>query len=717
MLVESVPQLVEEIGRLDLLAPEQVRELPSLQAGFPDPRALARELLRREWLTAFQANRLLQGRGQELLLGSYVLLEQVGSGGMGEVFKARNRKLGRVAALKVIRRERLADDAAVRRFHREIRAAAQLTHPNIVLAYDADQVGGTHFFVMEFVEGQDLGRLIKQRGPLPVATACDCVRQAALGLQHAHERGLVHRDIKPHNLLLTRHGVVKVLDLGLARLNATAEGEASTTVTHEGMVMGTPDYMAPEQAEESHAVDIRADLYSLGCTLYYLLSGQVPFPGGSLLQKLRRHQSEEPMPIEYLRPDVPAAVAAVVRTLMAKRPEDRYQTPAELAAALNPDRGSPEAASMLVGDGEARADTVRPEQETQTESFASLIPPAEEPRRAARRPRRAPWRLLLVSTGLLALPALVVILYLAWGRSASPSVPPSTGPRPFEPRAVLTGHTAPVVALAYAPEGSTLASASQDRTIRLWKLTGGPCLATLEGAGAVRVLAFSPDGQSLVSAGGEPSLHIWDPVTFRERSRLVTSHPTVVRDLVFVLPTSDQLFTVGDENLKAWWSLAEQKQIGGRYLPAAGWSLAFSPGSEHFAVGLGNGTVRLCKHHSLEEHDLAGHQGPVKVLAFAPDGKLLASGGADGVVNLWDTDLAAKRTVLDAHAGAIESLSFSPDGKVLATAAADGTVRVWDVAGGKEKAVLPRHGGGSGAVAFSRDGRTLASGAADGAVR
>jgi serine/threonine protein kinase len=688
-----------------------------LQAGFPDPRALARELLRREWLTAFQANRLLQGRGQELLLGSYVLLEQVGSGGMGEVFKARNRKLGRVAALKVIRRERLADDAAVRRFHREIRAAAQLTHPNIVLAYDADQVGGTHFFVMEFVEGQELGRLIKQRGPLPVATACDCVRQAALGLQHAHERGLVHRDIKPHNLLLTRHGVVKVLDLGLARLNATAEGEASTTVTHEGMVMGTPDYMAPEQAEESHAVDIRADLYSLGCTLYYLLSGQVPFPGGSLLQKLRRHQSEEPMPIEYLRPDVPAAVAAVVRTLMAKRPEDRYQTPAELAAALNPERGSPEAASMLVGDGEARADTVRPEQETQTEGFASLIPPDEEPRRPARRPRRAPWRLLLVSTGLLALPALVVILYLSFGRSASPSVQPPTGLRPVEPRAVLTGHTAPVVALAFAPEGSTLASASQDRTIRLWKPTGGPCLATLEGAGAVRVLAFSPDGQSLVSAGGEPSLHIWDPVTFRERSRLVTSHPTVVRDLVFVLPTSDQLFTVGDDNTKPWWSLSEEKQIGGRYLPASGWSLAFSPGSEHFAVGLGDGIVRLCKHHTTVEHDLAGHQGPVKVLAFAPDGKLLASGGADGVVNLWDTDLAAKRTVLDAHAGAIESVAFSPDGKVLATAAADGTVRAWDVAGGKEKAVLPRHGRGSAAVAFSRDGRTLASGAADGAVR
>src|SRR5262249_39537299 len=160
----------------------------------------------------------------------------------------------------------------------------------------------------------------------------------------------------------------------------------------------------------------------------------------------------------------------------------------------------------------------------------------------------------------------------------------------------------------------------------------------LEAPAAVRALAFSPDGQSLVSAGGSPALYVWDPVTFRERSRLATKHPTVIRDLVFELPHSDQLFTVGDDNTVPWWSISQDKQIGGGSLPASGWSAAFCPDNEHFAVGLADGFVKLCNHQMKDEHDLAAHQGPVKVLAFAPDGKVLASGGADGVVKIWDTN-------------------------------------------------------------------------------
>ena len=202
---------------------------------------------------------------------------------MGEVFKARHPKLGRVVALKLIRKERLDNPAAVRRFHREVQAAAQLEHPHIVRAYDADEAGDLHYFVMEYVEGTDLARLVKRDGPLTVDRACDYVRQAALGLQHAYERGMVHRDIKPANLLLTAKGdVVKVLDMGLARLDRPEkDAGASSTLTQEGAVMGTPDYIAPEQARDSHTVDIRADLYSLGCTLYFLLAGRVPFPGGT----------------------------------------------------------------------------------------------------------------------------------------------------------------------------------------------------------------------------------------------------------------------------------------------------------------------------------------------------------------------------------------------------------------------------------------------------
>ncbi|HZT81193.1 MAG TPA: serine/threonine-protein kinase, partial [Gemmataceae bacterium] len=283
----------------------------------------------------FQINQLFLGRGPELVVGSYVLLERLGEGGMGQVFKARHRLLGRVVALKIIRKEWLARPEVVRRFHREIQAAAQLSHPNIVLAYDADQVGDAHFFAMEYVEGADLSKLVRQRGPLPAAEACDYVRQAALGLQHAHERGMVHRDIKPGNLLLTRSGVVKVLDMGLARFRSAAVEESSGgALTQDGAVMGTVDYIAPEQAMNSRGVDIRADIYSLGCTLYHLLAGRPPFPDGSSLEKLLKHRLEEPVPVERLRPEVPPGVAAVVRRLMAKRPEDRYPTPAEAAAAL-----------------------------------------------------------------------------------------------------------------------------------------------------------------------------------------------------------------------------------------------------------------------------------------------------------------------------------------------------------------------------------------------
>jgi serine/threonine protein kinase len=270
MAISSVAALLEELRRIPLLEPGQMAELTTSLAGrSSEPRALAGELVRRGWLTPYQINQLFQGRASQLVLGTFILLERLGEGGMGQVFKARQRKLGRIVALKVIRKERLTGPDAVRRFRREIQAAAQLSHPNIVLAIDADEYEGTHFFAMEYVEGPDLARCVKQNGPLPVDQACDCIRQAALGLQHAFERGLVHRDIKPHNLLLTRPGaerqpssaVVKVLDMGLARLNAHGDDEySSSTLTQEGAVMGTPDYIAPEQAMDSRTADIRADV-------------------------------------------------------------------------------------------------------------------------------------------------------------------------------------------------------------------------------------------------------------------------------------------------------------------------------------------------------------------------------------------------------------------------------------------------------------------------
>ena len=282
MPIDTVPALIESLRQGHLLEPEQLEEiLSTFGPKASEPRALLGELVRRGWLTPFQVNQVSQGKAADLVLGQYVLLERLGEGGMGQVFKARHRLMKRVVALKIIRPDRVQDPAALRRFRQEIQAAARLTHPNIVLAHDADEVDGKHFLTMEYVEGTDLGKLVKQQGPLPVALACDCIRQAALGLQHAHEQGMVHRDIKPSNLLLARPqgsqagGVVKLMDLGLARLRSDDTKE----MTQTGAVMGTADYIAPEQAADASRADVRADIYGLGCTLYFLLAGQPPFPG------------------------------------------------------------------------------------------------------------------------------------------------------------------------------------------------------------------------------------------------------------------------------------------------------------------------------------------------------------------------------------------------------------------------------------------------------
>jgi eukaryotic-like serine/threonine-protein kinase len=342
-MVTDSKSLVEVLQESRLLEGRELEQAAGLQARYPDAKGFGAQLIRAGWLTPFQVNQLLQGRCADLVLGPYRILERLGEGGMGQVFKARHESMQRTVALKVIRKDKLSDPRVLARFRQEARAAAQLAHPNIVTLYDASEIGGTHFLALEYVEGCDLGQLVKEKGPLPIVQACDYVGQAALGLQHAHERGLVHRDIKPSNLVLARlhgtnaPGLIKLLDMGLARLNAGETADAHNPgLTQADAVIGTPDYMAPEQAKNSRTVDARADLYSLGCTLYYLLTGQTPFDGASAVEKLVQHQMEEAAPLRKLRPDAPAELDKVVRKLMAKRPEDRYASAAAAAEALVP---------------------------------------------------------------------------------------------------------------------------------------------------------------------------------------------------------------------------------------------------------------------------------------------------------------------------------------------------------------------------------------------
>ena len=270
-------------------------------------------------------------------LGEYRLLEKLGEGGMGAVYKALHTRLEKIVALKMLSKKLEDSEWLVKRFEREMKAIGRVTHPNIVQAYDAREIGGTRFLVMEYVDGLNLEEIVRQRGLLPVAEACEVARQAALGLQAAHEHGMVHRDVKPSNLMLTRQGQLKVLDLGLARIPSAATGSGETTAS--GQVMGTADYIAPEQVTDCHNVDIRADIYSLGCTLYRFLTGEVPFSGAeydSPFRKMSAHVVKTARPMRQLRSDLPDTLASLVERMMAKEPASRFSTPAEVAQALAP---------------------------------------------------------------------------------------------------------------------------------------------------------------------------------------------------------------------------------------------------------------------------------------------------------------------------------------------------------------------------------------------
>ncbi len=368
--ISSSGSLIDALRKYHLLTPAQLAELPQLAPGrCGGARALAKSLIQRDWLTVFQVNQLLAGNGEELLIGPYHVIDRLGQGGLSQVFHARHAETGSEVAIKMIRPEVFASTEGRQQFLQEVEAMARLDHVNVVQFCDADQWNDTYYFAMEYIEGTDLGKLVRLSGALGVREACDYIRQSATGLQHAYERNLVHRDIKPVNLFLTHvpistkknfdsfaalgermdktpgskatmliRPMIKILDWGLAAMR-NPKGMAADPNSLENIsksIVGTADYLSPEQARNANTVDIRGDIYSLGCSFYYLLTGQAPFPDGALMQKIIQHQQANPQPIENFRDDVPAGVIAIVKRMMEKNPDDRFQTPASVALALLP---------------------------------------------------------------------------------------------------------------------------------------------------------------------------------------------------------------------------------------------------------------------------------------------------------------------------------------------------------------------------------------------
>jgi len=344
--------MLELLERSRLLGLEQLqRAVADYEAtiGHPvgeDPEPLLEYLVSRELITPWHAENLLRGKYKGYFLGKFKLLGLLGSGGMGSVYLAEHTLMRRKQAVKVLPKKRVSDTSYLERFRLEALATAALDHPSIVRLYDIDNEGDIHYLVMEYVAGRDLQAIVASEGPLSYLDAARCVAQAARGLQYAHDVHLIHRDVKPANLLVDEHGGIKILDLGLALY--AREGEESLTLLHNENVLGTADYLAPEQALSSHDVDSRADIYSLGCTLYFLVTGRPPFPQGTLAQRIAMHQTKMPPDIREFRPDCPLPLRNICVKMIQKDPDHRYRHMHEVADALENWVRTTETVSMTV---------------------------------------------------------------------------------------------------------------------------------------------------------------------------------------------------------------------------------------------------------------------------------------------------------------------------------------------------------------------------------
>ena len=698
-------------------------------------------------ISPFQAEQLARGQAVALELGPYLLLDRLGAGGMGEVYRARHRILRREDAVKALRPEIAGNAGAVKRFLREAEAVAKLHHPNVVHVYTADRAGASYYLAMEYVPGTDLGKFVRARGPLPIPLACEFVRQAAEGLQHAFAHGLVHRDIKPGNLLLqvSSHKVpsrkvgepgadvmtfdvmtfdsqdftVKVADFGLAR--AFAPGDASE-MTAAGAVLGTADYIAPEQAQDARAADTRSDVYSLGCTLYHLLAGAVPFPGGSAVEKMIRHATAPVPAVAALRPDVPAALAAVVRKCLAKRPEERYSATRRPA---NSRRGCSRSRAAAPPHPAAPALDIP---EVDEEDTAPRIPPrptrADTPERKASpappKPTRRDRRWVWVVAGVLAVAVLATVAaWLASGpRKADPPKPvptPDDGPPRVPSKAngpaswafvgaCRSDRKGKVCAVGFLADGAVVAGReafAEDGTDagywEVWPKTGGA-----KPLRAARPPGTMPwESPAAVQPSGAFVTELFrrlDPLTFEPLPGLSTDLSKygaagAADSFATAAPTGDGKFLAGGVRagnngkrksyaalweadtgkVRTAWETRTDHDIKALAADRTGDTVvAGTAEGQVFAHSTATGGGRVWSAPKTDE----GKPDPVSAVAVSPDGKTVYSAHDMKGIFVWKADQEQPATTLPVSSRPAR-LVVSPDGRWLVAVGC--AVTVWDL--------------------------------------
>ena len=691
-----------ENGLVELADVESLCQQIAAREGPHDAAALARELVRYERLTPYQAAAVLQGKTKGLLIGSYVVLDRLGAGSMGIVFKARHRVLKRVVALKLLPPSLAKDRLALQRFHREAKAAAKLSHPNIVAVLDADEFRGLHFLVMEYIEGRDLARLVRESGPLSLSLAIDCIIQAASGLKAAFEVSVVHRDIKPSNLLLDPAGTVKILDMGLARLDAVGgsfgANQPDASLTLSNVLLGTIDYMAPEQASNPKNADHRSDIYSLGCTLHYLLTGRPPYSGDTMIERLIAHR-EQPIPsLSKTLAGAPKALDELLRRVLAKAPADRYLSLDALIGAL-------EACRTAVGkELPERPVEARKKRIPIIAAVAAVVcftltgiylgrrervqsgrgAPAVTPTPAAQSPEAVQDSKSLTTSA-------AGTSLKGNQRTPEPNPPvaavPATivtrpTPRPEEPVGLsreFRGHTRRVNGVAVSGDGRIALSGGQDRTVRLWHVATGKEVKRVAHDGPVEAVAMSSDGRYGLSGSDDKTVRLWD---FRPEHdvgmRRLEGHAGAIFTVAF--GQGDQLALSGsaDKTIRVW--DVATGQSSGLPLRHEGAVVAMATtGGDSVLAGCDDGTLWLWDLKSRQRVRRMKAPGRVLCVACSPLGNRAISGHADGVLVVWDLDLGAEMGRLVGHGDLVRCAAILPDGRRALAGSQFGHMVLWDL--------------------------------------